>query len=167
MGYFGMGPRIFFPPIFLGLAAGFATWLWPQSLVMRFAPTLAFRIAGFTLIAIGLALAMPANHAMQKAVRAGRLLTTGPFALTRNPMYFSYIFLIFPGVAVVTRAWLVFVTPLASLALFHVFIKREEASLADHFGSDYLEYKARVPALLPSFRNRAPDSPTNTNRSEP
>ena len=152
MGFFGIGPRIFLPAGIVAVLAGLATALRPEHLVMRFAPVLAFRIAGGLLIASGLALFLPANIAMERAVRAGRLETCGPFARCRNPMYFGWMCLILPGIAVFTRAWLVFLSPALALGLFFVLLPREEALLAERFGREYQEYKARVPALLPRLR---------------
>lgn len=74
-----------------------------------------------------------------------RLLTRGPYALTRNPMYLGWL-----GVAtglgcVLNSAWLLATTALAFLYLHHVEIPQEEAALAARFGASYARYLAEVP----------------------
>jgi protein-S-isoprenylcysteine O-methyltransferase Ste14 len=78
---------------------------------------------------------------------AGRLVTTGMYARSRNPMYTSLdalffgIFLIFPNPGVL----LVLVTlPLT----FHFQIKKEEAFCRKHYGKDYIRYCEKVRRYL-------------------
>ena len=170
MTFWGMGPRIFAPAILVAVAAGIITRLYPDYLLLHFLPVLAFRVIGGVMIAAGLALSIRATHAMQLAVRQNRLETSGPFALCRNPMYLAWILLIIPGIVICSRAWLVFLCPLTALLCFLFFIPREEVGLQERFGQEYLDYKSRVPLLLPRlarpFNRAANGSPDNT-RSKP
>ena len=77
-----------------------------------------------------------------------RLVTTGVYARTRNPMYLGHL-LFMTGAALVTRS------PLAigALALagpwFGGRVAKDEARLTEAFGAEYEEYRRRVPRWLP------------------
>lgn len=79
-----------------------------------------------------------------------RIVDTGIYALTRNPMYLGHqIFL--AGLALALRS-------LAALAVFAVHVgwfdsraRRDELALAERFGQDYVAYRDRVPRWLPSL----------------
>jgi protein-S-isoprenylcysteine O-methyltransferase Ste14 len=72
-----------------------------------------------------------------------RLITSGAFALSRNPIYVAFAlillgpFLIFPN-------WLLLVYMAAGVWLFNRQILREEEYLKQHYGREYLEYCRRV-----------------------
>jgi len=76
-----------------------------------------------------------------------RLITTGAFAYTRNPVYVAFAmvlvgqFLIFPN-------WILVAYLAAGIWLFHRQVLREEAYLEQHYGQEYVEYRARVRRCL-------------------
>jgi protein-S-isoprenylcysteine O-methyltransferase Ste14 len=80
---------------------------------------------------------------------SGRLLTGGPFAWCRNPIYASMIVFIVPGIALLWDAWPLLVADVALYVIFRRFIGREYAALARAFGREYERYEASVPELLP------------------
>jgi protein-S-isoprenylcysteine O-methyltransferase Ste14 len=107
--------------------------------------------AGLTLIAVSLALIV---WSARTFVKAGtnvdprepslKIVDTGPFAFSRNPMYLGMT-LATVGFAI----WLNSLWILAALAVALVFIQdgviaREEAYLEKKFGKQYLDYKTRV-----------------------
>ncbi|MDO4718238.1 MAG: isoprenylcysteine carboxylmethyltransferase family protein [Propionibacteriaceae bacterium] len=80
--------------------------------------------------------------------RAGALVTDGPNARTRNPMYLGMA-----GLLVGRALWRGRLSGLASAAAFAVAIDRfqipaEEAALRQLFPGDYAEYAQRVPRWL-------------------
>ena len=82
--------------------------------------------------------------------RYGPLMTAGPFALVRNPLYVGN-FLIWTGFVIcsgllwmVPVAWCVFALQYSAIVRF------EEAALLRHFGASYEEYVRRVPRWWPS-----------------
>ena len=83
------------------------------------------------------------------------LLTSGPFAYCRNPMSLGTMVLYF-GIAVWTGS-LSAVVIVITISVFLVVILKyfEETELEERFGQTYLEYKARTPFLLPSFRKHS------------
>lgn len=73
-----------------------------------------------------------------------RIVDTGPFRLTRNPMYLQMV-LICIGVAIMlANGWILLLTPLCAWALQRFAILPEEAYLERKFGPAYTAYKDRV-----------------------
>lgn len=77
-----------------------------------------------------------------------RIIASGPYRYTRNPMYLGHlIFLI--GLAITFWSWLA-LTVLAARALwFHRRVLHDEERLERIFGSEYVAYRARVKRWIP------------------
>jgi protein-S-isoprenylcysteine O-methyltransferase Ste14 len=72
------------------------------------------------------------------------LVTSGPYRLTRNPMYLGMAFL-YAGLALSFGVtWSLAFLPLVLLAVDRLAILREEHYLEAKFGEEYRRYKARV-----------------------
>ncbi len=77
-----------------------------------------------------------------------RLATTGPYAHTRNPLYFGS-FLIAAGFAVAVH-WALLLVVVAFFALVYApTMQRERANIAGRFPDAYEVYAANVPAFVP------------------
>ncbi len=76
-----------------------------------------------------------------------RLVTTGIFTRTRNPIYVAFTvvlvgqFLVFPN-------WIFLLYLAAGIAMFHRQVLREEAFLRQHYGQEYAEYCQQVRRYL-------------------
>ncbi len=76
-----------------------------------------------------------------------KLVTTGVFAFSRNPIYVAFglvsfgQFLVFPN-------WILLVYLGAATWLFHRQVLREEEYLKKHYGTEYSEYCGRVRRYL-------------------
>jgi protein-S-isoprenylcysteine O-methyltransferase Ste14 len=79
-----------------------------------------------------------------------RLVTRGPFAYVRHPMYLGILVASFGGL-LLYRTWTLVFTTLNFLALF-VRARREEQALAAEFGEQWEVYCRRVSAWLPRLR---------------
>jgi protein-S-isoprenylcysteine O-methyltransferase Ste14 len=79
--------------------------------------------------------------------RPGRLVTTGVFALTRNPIYLAFWLILF-GQFLVNPNWILLVYLGAATWLFHRQVLREEDYLKHFYGRDYAEYSNRVRRYL-------------------
>ncbi|MDX6324451.1 MAG: hypothetical protein QOK15_805 [Nocardioidaceae bacterium] len=88
--------------------------------------------------------------------RASALVTTGPFAISRNPMYTGLTGLLLAH-AIGRRSWAGLV-PVAGFVVLidRLQIRAEESALADRFGAEYDAYRAASPRWLDrrSFRRR-------------
>lgn len=79
-----------------------------------------------------------------------RLVTTGPFAWCRNPMYLGHIIFL-AGLTLSLRSELAAAITIASLVWYHMRVRRDEKRLAARFGQPYLDYVARVPRWVPGL----------------
>jgi protein-S-isoprenylcysteine O-methyltransferase Ste14 len=73
-----------------------------------------------------------------------RLITTGPFALSRNPMYVAWSLIYLAIVFLVNSIWLLVLFPLVLVYTHFFVILTEEKLLTGKFGKQYLAYKSRV-----------------------
>lgn len=111
------------------------------------------RVVGAVLVAAGVAIVARSVAAAGQVdlEHAGRLVTTGPYAVSRNPMYLAWA-LIHLGVGVgIGSAWTVVTLP-AAVASIDREIAREERWLAQRFGEEFADYRAVVPRYLPRTR---------------
>lgn len=137
-------PLIFLGPLVLGLLVQRAR---PVPVLPRPLPLL----FGWPLLAGGVALNLWFILTMRRAHTpidprqpVSRLVTAGPFQLSRNPSYTSFA-LIYVGVASLRHAfWPLLLLPAAVLVMQRGVIEREERYLARRFGAEYEQYKARV-----------------------
>jgi protein-S-isoprenylcysteine O-methyltransferase Ste14 len=85
----------------------------------------------------------------RRSRNVSRLVTYGPFAWSRNPLYNGNL-LIWLGFSVASGVWW---CPLVAAALFaveyHYIVAYEEGVLESIFGETYLAYKARTPRWIP------------------
>lgn len=90
--------------------------------------------------------------ARQRETHAETLLTAGPYAHVRNPMYLGNLIII---TAMATMSGLWYALPIAWVAYAFVYgnvIPYEESYLWGLFGEEYEKYFRAVPRLLPTPR---------------
>lgn len=77
------------------------------------------------------------------------LTTTGPYAFTRNPLYFGSSILA-AGAAWAMHSWIsAAVLGLYFGIVYYVVMRREEGELRGHFGNDFEQYAKSVPLFFP------------------
>jgi len=139
------------PPVvlLLFLAAGFA--------LQHFVPLSAGEpgtvavIVGNALMVSGFVIAVLAAREMFRArttilpgEKAAKLVQTGIFSFSRNPIYLTFIFFIVGLGLALANFWLVLLAPFLLLYLQERVVKREEAYLSARFGPQFFEYRRRV-----------------------
>jgi protein-S-isoprenylcysteine O-methyltransferase Ste14 len=143
-----------FPPVLpLGsVALGvLLEWLFPLSPVISRFPGVLFRVSGVILLLAGLVIMISARRAL---VRAGTnvdprrpvlyLVESWPFNWTRNPIYLGGN-LGALGLGLLFRLhWMLLIYPIAMVICHYGIVLREETYLAQRFGVEYANYKARV-----------------------
>jgi len=75
---------------------------------------------------------------------ATHLVTSGPFAISRNPLYLGNSVLMFAVGFVVGNAWFLLLGVLASIATNKLAVEPEERHLEARFGKAYRDYKKKV-----------------------
>jgi protein-S-isoprenylcysteine O-methyltransferase Ste14 len=108
-----------------------------------------YRSAGGMLLGAGVWICASAVLAASDADLSGpsTLIRTGPYSMSRNPMYVGWT-LVSLGIAFATRSvWLAASLP-AVVRTTHREVLREELGLERAFGKDYVEYRKRVRRYL-------------------
>ena len=124
---------------------------------------------GFPLVILGEALrlwgvAYAGEYTRARDVNIPQLVTDGPYAFIRHPLYVGNLLLVL-GFCVIGWAWMPWML-LVAFVLFWVqyyfIIQVEEEHLAEAFGEEYRSYKASVPKYIPwkgRFKGRTEMAP--------
>ena len=86
------------------------------------------------------------------------LTRTGPYAYTRNPLYFGSAILALGAGAATRSVWAGAILLVYFAAFYSVVMRREEAELRQHHGIAFEEYAKAVPIFFP----RRPLATSNT-----
>jgi len=78
-----------------------------------------------------------------------RLITHGPFAYVRHPLYSTVMMTVPPLIVIWLADYLFFIPWALVLIVSHYVVRLEERGLMAAFGEDYERYRRHVPALLP------------------
>ena len=105
---------------------------------------------GWPVMAIGIGLSAwsvaEAGHVDVEA--PAKLLTDGPYSLSRNPMYVGWT-LIYVGAALAANSvWMLALLPVVIVYTHVVDVRKEERFLTEKFGDEFLEYQRRVRRYL-------------------
>jgi protein-S-isoprenylcysteine O-methyltransferase Ste14 len=110
--------------------------------------------AGVLLCLAGLFLLFLSLVSFGKSFRVGidpdhpdKLVTSGIFAFSRNPIYVAFGFVLL-GQFLVFSNWILLVYMVAAIGLFHRQVLHEEEYLRNHYGQEYSEYCDRVRQYL-------------------
>ena len=76
-----------------------------------------------------------------------KLITTGLFAFSRNPIYVAFG-LVLMGQFLVFPNWIPLVYMVAAIGVIHRQVLREEEFLREHYGQEYSDYCGRVRRYL-------------------
>jgi protein-S-isoprenylcysteine O-methyltransferase Ste14 len=126
----------------LGFLLGFAYLLFCR-------PTAKLLLAGGAVATVGLAIrAYAAGHLTKNQ----KLAMSGPYAYTRNPLYFGSA-LMGAGFAIAGGNWILALAfALLFAGVYWPVIRREEEYLRGEFGPVYDQYARRVPLFVPRYR---------------
>jgi protein-S-isoprenylcysteine O-methyltransferase Ste14 len=147
-------PGVRFPPPFLFVGGFLSGWWLSRKVPLPLLPGSAEQagsIAGLVIGALGLAL-MLWGLATFRSYRTGiipnhpatRIVRTGPYRVTRNPMYTGMTLAYVGGVLLLADAWPLLLLPIVLFLLVRLVIAREERYLASAFPDDYDAYCRQV-----------------------
>lgn len=109
-------------------------------------PTPRSLLSGIAISLIGLLIRAWASGYLKKNME---LTTTGPYAHTRNPLYFG-TFIMATGIAISTNAWWFVILFMALYLLIYAPVMAAEAeTLVKLFPGEYTSYSKHVPMFLP------------------
>jgi len=133
----------------LGFVLGIAHLIWARP------STLTLAVGGAVAFVGVLVRAWASGHISKNR----KLAVTGPYAHTRNPLYFGS-FLIGAGFAIAAH-WTLLLLVIAFWALVYApTMEREKANIRERFPDAYDAYSANVPAFVPRvtpWRGEGPD----------
>ena len=115
-------------------------------------PTPISMAVGIVLVLVGetirlWAVAHAGGATRTRAVGAPYLVTSGPYAYVRNPLYLGNV-TIYIGVATIGGQFLTWLLPLTFIYFsiqYKLIISLEEDTLVELFGQKYLSYREKVP----------------------
>lgn len=123
-----------------------SVWLLVPVFIILAEPTAGLLLTGAVLAVVGGVIRAWAAG----TIRKNKILTvSGPYAYTRNPLYFGS-FLVGLGVVVGSGSiWLLLIFLVFFAVVYHRTMKAEERRLEELFGENFRRYAAAVPRFLP------------------
>jgi protein-S-isoprenylcysteine O-methyltransferase Ste14 len=122
------------------------SWVFAVAYLAFASPRPSSLAAGFSVMCLGAAFRTWASGHIRKQEK---LAVAGPYAHTRNPLYFGSFLIACGGLLMGMNGWIAALFAAAAVPLYWTVMTREEQFLSDRFGEEFLRYKASVPRFLP------------------
>jgi protein-S-isoprenylcysteine O-methyltransferase Ste14 len=107
-------------------------------------PPPALRVASIVVLVIGLVIWVWSAALILINVPRDRLITTGPFALVKHPLYTGVALLVLPATGFLLDTWLGAAIGLVMYVGSRMFARAEESHLAARFGAQWDRYRSAV-----------------------
>lgn len=127
---------------------------WITASAQEFFPSEIIAWVGVIFCLLGLSLLLWSLISFGKSFRVGidtehpdTLITSGVFAVSRNPIYTAFAFILV-GQFLIFSNWILLIYTVAGFWLFNRQVLREEEFLKKHYGQEYMEYCKRVRRYL-------------------
>jgi hypothetical protein len=79
-----------------------------------------------------------------------RLVSSGPYAYTRNPMYLGHLIYLI-GLTLTLQSWFAALITSAVAVWFHLRVRGDETQLIERLGRPYIEYTESVKRWVPGL----------------
>lgn len=145
----GIGPKLALlniPYIILSL---FVINRYPEFFDLRFVDFPYAKITGFIWLGAGIIFWISSAIYFLKYFKAGKLITKGPFALCRNPIYSSVIVFIIPSLALIFHSGIILSISVVLYIGFKISIHGETNLLKRIFEKEYEIYEKSVNEIIP------------------
>jgi len=153
MTLFGCGPKLALlclPYVILSLIV---MYKYPGFFDLRFLDLPVAKVFGFIWLGMGVVYWIYSAVYFLKYFKPGKLITQGPFALCRNPIYSSIIVFIIPSLAIIFHSGLLFTISLVLYLGFKISIHGEVNILRKTFGEEYEIYEKSANEIIPFPRH--------------
>jgi len=149
MTLFGCGPKLALLCLPYILLALIIMIKYPEFFDLRFIDLLLFKVLGIVWLGMGLIFWVYSAVYFLKYFQPGKLITRGPFALCRNPIYSSIIVFIIPALGIIFHSGLTLSIALVLYIGFNISIHGETSVLKKIFGEEYNVYEESVNEIVP------------------
>lgn len=113
-----------------------------------------FDCMGIVLVLFGFLFRISARGYKEEKSSQGRnLVTDGPYAAVRNPMYFGTLLIGTGVIFTLLQLWVIFPFIIIFLLIYIPQIKKEEALLLKTFKEEYQAYSQSTPRCLPRLKD--------------
>jgi protein-S-isoprenylcysteine O-methyltransferase Ste14 len=149
MTLFGCGPKLALlclPYIILSLIV---MYKYPEFFDLGFLDFTFAKGLGVIWLGLGVIFWMYSAIFFLKYFKPGTLLTQGPFALCRNPIYSSLIVFVIPSIALILHSGLIYSISFVLFLGFKISIHGETILLRRTFGEEYEIYEKSVNEIVP------------------
>ena len=145
----GIGPRLALLCLPYVILSVIVMVRYPEFFDLRFFDSSFIKVLGYVWLGLGMTFWIFSGIFFLKYFKAGKLITLGPFALCRNPIYSSIIVFIIPSLALIFHSGLIFSISLVLYIGFKISIHGESRLLRRAFGDEYNIYEKSVNEIVP------------------
>ena len=149
MTYGGIGPKLALLCLPYIILAIIVMYRYPEFFDLKFLDFPHVKVFGFAWLGLGIILWISSAIVFLKHFKTGKLITHGPFALCRNPIYSSIIVFIIPSLALIFHSGLLFSISVVIYIGFEISIHGENRLLNRSFGEEYELYEKSVNEIFP------------------
>lgn len=145
----GIGPKLALlsmPYVILSLIVMLR---YPEFFNIEFFDIAYIKALGFIWFGLGIVLWISSAIYFLKYFKEGKLVTKGPFALCRNPIYSSVIIFVIPSLGLIFHSGLILSISLVLYIGFKISIHGESNLLRKTFGEEYDMYAKSVNEIIP------------------
>jgi protein-S-isoprenylcysteine O-methyltransferase Ste14 len=146
---FGCGPRLALLCLPYIILSSVVMYKYPGFLDLKFLNLPFVQVLGFVWLGLGIVFWIFSAYYFLKYFKTGKLITWGPFALCRNPIYSSIIVFIIPSLALIFHSGLMLTISLVLYLGFKISIHGETNMLRKEFGEEYVMYEKSVNEIFP------------------
>ena len=147
----GVGPHLLLLGLTIeGLTTISQQW-WPFPISLTFETQILLTVICITICLLGVIWFNRSLNLISVHLLNGKdeLITHGPFAYVRHPLYSTLIITIPPLLIIWLSDLLFFIPWFTIIVVSHLVVPIEERELVKAFGEDYRRYREYVPALVP------------------
>ena len=107
-------------------------------------PPMALRVISIIILIPGVTIWIWSAVLLLTRIPRGELITYGPYALVKHPLYTSVAFLVLPWLGFMFNTWLGLVIGIVLYVASRLFSPEEEKTLSKDFGTTWDEYCQKV-----------------------
>ena len=149
MTLFGCGPKLALLSLPYIILSTVVMFRYPEFLNLRFLDLPFIKVIGFVWSGFGMLFWIYSAQYFLRYFKPGKLITKGPFALCRNPIYSAIIVFIIPPLALIFHSGLILSISLVLYLGFVISIHGETIVLKRIFGEEYEKYERSVNEIIP------------------